>query len=98
MEPVGASGDVWWRGGWRRWAQGAGEAAGGEFVRVNWYHVGKLLREFTVAIMSDPLNYVEELTRRERVAFPRERKSSPLEVCVGGLKLFALRHLKAFRK
>ena len=24
------------------------------------------------------------------VAFPRERKSSPLEVCVGGLKLFAL--------
>jgi hypothetical protein len=48
--------------------------------------------------MSDPLNYVEELTRRERVALPRERKSSPLEVCVGGLKLFALRHLKAFRK
>ena len=27
-----------------------------------------------------------------------ERKSSPREVCVGGLKLFALRHLKAFRK
>ena len=42
--------------------------------------------------------FVEELTRRERVAFPRERKSSPQEVCVGGLKLFALRHLKAFRK
>ena len=32
------------------------------------------------------------------VAFPRERKSSPQEVFVGGLKLFALRHLKAFRK
>ena len=42
--------------------------------------------------------FVEELTRRERVAFPRERKSSPQEVCVGDLKLFALRHLKAFRK
>ena len=42
--------------------------------------------------------FVEELTSRERVAFPRERKSSPQEVCVGGLKLFALRHLKAFRK
>ena len=58
MEPVGASGDVWWRGGLRRWAQGAGEAASGEFVHVNWYHVEKLLREFTVAIMSDPVGPV----------------------------------------
>lgn len=32
------------------------------------------------------------------VASPRERKSSLQEVCVDGLKLFALRHLKAFRK
>ena len=32
------------------------------------------------------------------VPFFRERKSSPQEACVGGHKLFALRHLKAFRK
>ena len=41
-------------------------------------------------------NYCGNLLWQSSLLPPRERKSSPQEVCVGGLKLFALRHLKAF--
>ena len=57
-------------------AQGAGEAASGEFVHVNWYHVEKLLREFTVAIMSDPV-----LSRGESM--------SKILSCLSGMSIVA---------
>ena len=67
----------------------------------------KLPWQFTVVIKCDPVasggiigsaGFVAEVSKREKAAFPRERKTPPLEVGVGGKALFALRWLNKLRK
>ena len=45
-----------------------------------------------------PMDSVAEVSKREKAAFPRERKTPPLEVGVGGKTLFALIWLNKLRK
>ena len=41
-------------------------------------------------------NFATMVSKSEKSAFPRERKTAPLEVNVGGKKVFSLRWLKTY--
>lgn len=53
---------------------------------------------FTSGGIIGSAGFVAEVSKREKAAFPRERKTPPLEVGVGGKSLFALRWLNKLRK
>ena len=55
------------------------------------------LRGLSPGEMIGSANFVTMVSKSEKSAFPRERKTAPLEVDMGGKKVFSLRWLNILR-